>query len=77
MDRIRTMLPLVVRMLAGAVIGIVVVILYFTIDYLGASDRRLYFIDHRDAFLTVLVLGILIGTIIGIGWAINYKVQNQ
>lgn len=77
MDRIRTMLPLVARMLAGTGIGIVVVIFYFILDYVGSRDKRLYFIDHRDSFIAVLEIGIVIGSIIGIGWAINNKAQNK
>lgn len=77
MDRARTMLPLFARMLTGAAIGIAIVILYFTIDYLGSSEKRLYFIDREDAFITVLALGIVIGTIIGIGWAISSKAPSK
>lgn len=77
MDRFRTMLPLVARILTGTGIGIAVVIFYFILDYVGSSNKQLYFIDHRDSLIAVLEIGILIGTIIGIAWAIEKKVQNN
>jgi hypothetical protein len=58
-------------MLAGAAIGVAVVGLYAVIDYLGQSDKRLYFIDHKDALITLLILGLLIGGAVGFGWAIT------
>ncbi len=73
MNRVRTMVRLVARMLMGTVIGVMVVVFYFTIDYLGSSDKRLYLIDHRDSFFTVLTLGVMIGAVTGLGWAISSK----
>jgi cytochrome bd-type quinol oxidase subunit 1 len=64
-------------MLIGAVIGVTVVILYFIIDYVGTDDKRLYFIDHRDTFFTLLTMGVLIGIVTGIGWAIKSKHSNE
>jgi hypothetical protein len=77
MKRIRSIVRLVARMLIGAVIGVAAVFFYFTIGYVGARDKKLYFIDHWDAFITVLTMGVLIGAIIGIGWAISEKYRNE
>jgi hypothetical protein len=77
MTRVRTMVRLVARMLIGAVIGITVVVLYFAIGYLASNEKRLYFIDHRDAFFTMLTTGVMIGVVTGIGWAINSKLSNE
>jgi quinol-cytochrome oxidoreductase complex cytochrome b subunit len=64
---------LVARMLIGALIGIAVVAVFFAIDYLRQSDTRLYFVDNRDAFFTLLAVGLVIGGVIGLGWAIDSK----
>jgi NhaP-type Na+/H+ or K+/H+ antiporter len=73
MNRVRTIVGLVIRMLIGAAIGMTVVVLLFMLDYLGTSDRRFYFVDHWDAFITVLIMGLTIGVFTGIAWAISSK----
>jgi hypothetical protein len=79
----RTIRRLVARTIIGVLIGIVIVILYFTIHYLattwgmGRSGKQLYFFDNREAFITVLAMGILIGAVIGFGWGINSKELNK
>jgi hypothetical protein len=77
MNRVRSMVRLFARMLIGAVIGITVVIIYFVIDYVGSSEKQLYFIDKRDTFIAVLTLGIMIGVSTGIAWAIGRYFNRQ
>jgi hypothetical protein len=80
MRRIASIRRLLPRMLIGAVFGIAVVVLYFSLDYLGETDkerRRFYFTDQRDAFVTLLTAGIVIGAAVGFGWAISSKERNQ
>jgi hypothetical protein len=77
MNRVRSMVQLVARMLTGAVIGVAVVVLFFAIDFVGSKDKRLYFIDNRDAFVAALTLGVMIGVLTGIGWAISSKYLNR
>jgi hypothetical protein len=77
MQRILPMTRLLTRVLAGAVIGAATVALYVGIDYVGHTDRRLYFIDYRDAILTLLTLGVLIGAAVGFGWAISSGGRNK
>jgi hypothetical protein len=59
------------RTLLGSVVGIVVVIFYFGMDFMGHANERLYFIDHRETVFTLLTLGIVIGTAIGFAWAMS------
>jgi hypothetical protein len=74
-------IPAVIRFLTraiiGAIIGIAVVVLFVGIDYVGQTDRRFYFIDHGDAIVAVLTIGVLIGTLIGLGWALNSMRRNK
>jgi hypothetical protein len=64
---------LLARILVGVLIGVVVVIIYVVIDYVGQTDKRLYFIDHRESIETLLSLGVLIGGLVGLVWAFSSK----
>jgi hypothetical protein len=72
-----TMIRLLTRTLVGKVIGIAVVAVYVIMDYMGQTDKRLYWFDNGDAVLTLLTLGVLIGATIGFFWAIISKGGNK
>ena len=76
-QRILAIIRLLTRTLVGAVIGICVVAVYFGVDYLGATDKRLYWIDERDAIFTLLTMGVLIGATVGFIWAVSSKGRNK
>jgi hypothetical protein len=65
------------RMLVGVAISVVVVITYVAIDYMGATDKRLYFIDYGDAIATLLVVAVLIGGVVGMVWAFSGKKSSK
>jgi hypothetical protein len=76
-QRIFALIRLLLRMLAGAVIGIAVVAVFTSLDYLGQADKKLWWVDSRDSILTALTLGVLIGATIGVVWALCSKGRNE
>jgi hypothetical protein len=75
--RIRAVVRLFQRVLLGAAIGIAFEVVYIAIDYIGESDKQLYFFDHKASIYTLLPLGGLIGAAIGVAWAVVSKVRNK
>lgn len=64
-----TSILIVARVFAGAVIGVLVVIAYLALDYLAQAEKQYYFLDYREAIITLLAIGVVIGAVVGLIWA--------
>ena len=66
---IRAILRMLIHLLLGALVGMVIFLVWLGLDYLRHTDRQFWWIDLQEGIITYLVRWIAIGATSGFWWA--------